>query len=185
MSRISQVKSRTGCTGEVPDHRTPEPIMNAHHGFIAIAFLGLLTPTALADDAETRKALRKLGALEFSDDSTSDPNRPILEIWMPGGKQVTDAALKELQLSKLKSLQAFGLGYDTPVTDVGLQELRGLKSLERLELNATKVTDAGLKNLKELSALKSLTLSRTGVTDNGMKDLAPMGALESLNLRLT
>ena len=57
---------------------------------------------------------------------------------------MTDAGLKEL--AGLKSLQTLDLG-DTQVTDAGLKELAGLKSLQTLDLSDTKVTDAGLKEL--------------------------------------
>jgi hypothetical protein len=35
------------------------------------------------------------------------------------------------------------------VTDAGLKELAGLKSLQSLDLSRTKVTDAGLKELQK------------------------------------
>jgi hypothetical protein len=35
------------------------------------------------------------------------------------------------------------------VTDAGLKELAGLKSLQALDLTFTKVTDAGLKELRQ------------------------------------
>ena len=54
---------------------------------------------------------------------------------------MTDAGLKEL--AGLKSLQALNLG-DTQVTDAGLKELAGLKSLQLLDLDDTKVTEAGV-----------------------------------------
>src|SRR5215831_14460926 len=44
----------------------------------------------------------------------------------------------------------------TKVTDVGLKELKELKSLEMLQLGDTKITDVGLKELKELKSLKKL-----------------------------
>ncbi len=69
--------------------------------------------------------------------------------------KVTDAGLKEL--AGLKSLQALYLA-GTQVTDAGLKELAGLKSLQILDLRGTKVTDAGLKELAGLRACKVCTL---------------------------
>ena len=46
------------------------------------------------------------------------------------------------------------LGF-TKVTDAGLKELAGLKSLQSLNLGHTKVTDAGLKALAGLKDLQS------------------------------
>ena len=46
------------------------------------------------------------------------------------------------------------------MTDAGLKELAGLKSLQSLNLQHTKVTDAGLKELAGLKSLQTLDLSR-------------------------
>ena len=45
------------------------------------------------------------------------------------------------------------------MTDAGLKELAGLKSLQSLRLGRTQVTDAGLKELARLKNLQSLTLA--------------------------
>ncbi len=61
---------------------------------------------------------------------------------------------------------AFGLYLDdTKVTDEGLKELAGLKSLQALVLSETPVTDAGLKALAELKSLQSLDLDVTGILE--------------------
>ena len=44
------------------------------------------------------------------------------------------------------------------MTDAGLKELAGLKSLQTLDLNGTQVTDAGLKELAGLKSLQTLNL---------------------------
>ncbi len=50
----------------------------------------------------------------------------------------------------------------TEVTDAGLKDLAGLKSLKRLELGEiTTVTDAGLKDLASLEGLRTLNLYST------------------------
>jgi hypothetical protein len=60
--------------------------------------------------------------------------------------QVTDAGLANL--SGLKSLERLYLLGDSHVTDAGLTHLRTLTSLEYLFLHGTQVTDAGIANLK-------------------------------------
>ena len=96
--------------------------------------------------------------------------------------QMTDAGLKEL--AGLKSLQALVL-YNTKVTDAGLKELAGLKNLQSLNLGWTKVTDAGLKELAGLKSLQSLNLGWTKVTDAGLKELAGLKSLQTLYLEAT
>jgi Leucine Rich repeat len=54
---------------------------------------------------------------------------------------------------------------------MGLKELKGLRSLQTLDLGGTKVTDAGLKELKELKSLRELRIDDIKVTDEGVADL--------------
>ena len=73
---------------------------------------------------------------------------------------------------------AFGLGLDeTKMTDAGLKELAGLKSLQALYLAGTRVTDAGLKEVAGLKSLQTLDVRRTKVTDAGLKELAGLNSL--------
>jgi hypothetical protein len=58
-----------------------------------------------------------------------------------------------------------------PVTDAGLEHLKGLTQLQTLLLDNTAVTDAGLEHLKGLTQLKSLHLGGTKVTDAGVNEL--------------
>ena len=55
----------------------------------------------------------------------------------------------------------------TKVTDAGLENVKGLKQLQRLVLDGTQITDNGLVNFKELDQLQYLSLRRTQVTDSG------------------
>src|SRR5713226_1401568 len=96
------------------------------------------------------------------------------------GTQVTDAGLKDL--AGLKSLQMLNLYYASRITDAGLKELAGLKNLQTLYLGFTKVTDAGLKELAGLKSLQSLYLGDTKVTDTGLKELAELKSLQLLKL---
>jgi hypothetical protein len=98
---------------------------------------------------------------------------------------VTDAGLKEL--AGLKSLQALYIagdehGTESQITDAGLKELAGLKSLQTLDVRGTKVTDAGLKELVGPQNLQSLYLTGCQVTDAGLKNLAGLKSLQILNL---
>ncbi len=93
--------------------------------------------------------------------------------------KMTDAGLK--QLAGLKSLQALYLA-GTQVTDAGLKELAGLKSLQTLDFRGTQVTDAGLKELAGLKSLQRLYLNHTKVTGVGLKELAGPNSLQLLNL---
>ncbi|MEO2089674.1 MAG: leucine-rich repeat domain-containing protein, partial [Gemmataceae bacterium] len=51
--------------------------------------------------------------------------------------------------------------------DAGLKHLKGLTSLESLNLVDTQITGAGLEHLKGLTSLESLNLFSTQVTDAG------------------
>ena len=51
------------------------------------------------------------------------------------------------------------------------QYLKGLTSLEELDLSDTQITDAGLEDLKGLTRLEELYLHGTQVTDAGIKEL--------------
>ena len=59
----------------------------------------------------------------------------------------------------------------TPVTDAGLEHLRGLTQLQLLSLDSTRVTDAGLAHLRGLTQLEVLYLISTRVTDAGVNEL--------------
>jgi hypothetical protein len=94
--------------------------------------------------------------------------------------KVTDAGLKEL--AGLKSLEVLHLGR-TKVTGAGLA---GLKSLQALYLYDTAMTDMALKELAELKSLQMLNLaSCPGVTDAGLQDLGALKSLKDLRTYLT
>jgi internalin A len=97
------------------------------------------------------------------------------------GHAAMKAGLKGL--GELKSLRALELHW--PVTDVGLKEVAGLKSLELLSLARAEITDAGLKSLAGLQSLQWLDLAGVPVTDAGLKALAGLQSLETLDLSNT
>ena len=93
--------------------------------------------------------------------------------------KVTDVGLKEL--AGLKSLQALYVAW-TPMTDAGLKEIAGLKNLQTLDVRGTKVTDAGLKEIAGLKSLQRLYLNHCLETDAGMKEMAGLKNLQILNI---
>src|ERR1043166_1521195 len=88
---------------------------------------------------------------------------------------------KDDTLSKLPDPGVpFGLSlWQTKVTDAGLKELAGLKSLHSLLVDGTEVTDAGMKELAGLQNLRSLALGGN-VTDAGLQELAGLKNLQAL-----
>ncbi len=62
-----------------------------------------------------------------------------------------------------------------PVTDAGLEQLKGLRQLQWLDLERTKVTDGSLECLSGLTQLQRLDLCDTQVTEAGVEKL--QGAL--------
>ena len=153
-------------------------IMSACGRLLAIASTLLLTGCRSASDENTNaeKAIETLGGRVVR--SPNAQGTPIISLDLHSTK-VTDAGLKEL--AGLKSLQVLNLA-GTQVTDAGLKELADLKNLQILDLNLTKVTDAGLKELAGLKSLQTLNLNYTQVTDAGLKELAGLKSLRSLGL---
>jgi Leucine-rich repeat (LRR) protein len=86
------------------------------------------------------------------------------------GRAKDDAAIRSLDLSR------------TPVTDAGLEKLRGLQELTTLRLNSTKVTGVGLLELKDLKKLTTLELGDTEVTDAGLRALKELKQLTDLQI---
>jgi hypothetical protein len=75
---------------------------------------------------------------------------------------------------------------NSDVTDQVLERLRGIDSLQELDLNGTQVTDTGLAILRELPALTALRLARTNITDKGFRDvLLTKDSLMQLDLQHT
>ena len=92
---------------------------------------------------------------------------------------VTDMEL--VHLKGLRSLQWLDLSH-TKVTDAGLVQLKRLTQLERLILDGTQVTDVGLVHLESLTKLELLDLSGTEVTDAGLVHLLHLNKLKTLGL---
>lgn len=98
------------------------------------------------------------------------------------GTQVSDAGLVHLKgLTTLEWLNLSG----TQVTDAGLTHVKGLTTLKWLSVGDTRVTDSGLVHLEDLTALKFLDLDGTQVTDTGLVHLKRLRVLEWLRLANT
>jgi len=87
--------------------------------------------------------IKKLGGSWAVDEQS--PGKPVIKVLL-SDTQITDAGLEHLK--GLTSLQWLDLRY-TQITDTGLEHLKGLTSLQWLELNSTRVTDTGIKKLQE------------------------------------
>jgi internalin A len=96
---------------------------------------------------------------------------------------ITDAGLKEL--AGLKSLRVLFLE-STGVRGPGLKELAALPDLRQLELSYNpQVTGVGLKELATLKDLRLLQLRSTATSDAGLKEVAELKGLRKLNLSFT
>jgi Leucine-rich repeat (LRR) protein len=75
--------------------------------------------------------------------------------------------------------------YGIPDVTSGVEHLKSLPDLEKLNFSSTNLTDAALVHLAGLAELKELGLWGTRVTDGGLVHLAALNKLESLNLNDT
>lgn len=112
----------------------------------------------------------------------SDTVKPIT-----GGKlTLTRATDQELALHAGEAAQADSVNLNRcPITDKGLESLRGLENIRHLNLSNTKITDAGLDVVATMSNLEDLGLNFTHITGAGLKKLAPLKRLRKLGLGFT
>jgi len=73
----------------------------------------------------------------------------------------------------------------TRVSNVDLEQLKGMSHLRKLDLSCTGITDDGLEYLQYLSCLRELTLTETQITDTGVAYLARLRGLTKLSLNIT
>jgi hypothetical protein len=95
------------------------------------------------------------------------------------GRPVADADLENLK--GLRWLQALNLE-GTGVTDAGYAHLKELTGLYHLRLKGTRVTDAALVHVKKLTGLRFFTVAGTAVTDAGVAHIGNCNELEDLGL---
>ena len=162
--------------------------------FVLAAGLGLgLLGRRIRQVQEQRKPvieLQKLGAtVEYQETEgglsnallrnlVGDEALPVVEIYFLR-TEVTDAGL--VHLKGMRSLEVVDLRC-TQVSDAGLVHLKGMRSLEVVDLRSTQVSDAGLVHLKGLTSLEVLYVNNTKITDAGLEHLKGLSSLEGLSL---
>jgi Ran GTPase-activating protein (RanGAP) involved in mRNA processing and transport len=57
------------------------------------------------------------------------------------------------------------------ITDTGLNALKGIKQLKRLNVSGNMISDAGMKTLSGIKTLEKLNVANTKVTDAGIAKL--------------
>ena len=106
-----------------------------------------------------------------------------LTLW-GGSAPFTDATLASVgKLASLEELYLTMVGLD--FTDAGMERLRGLKNLKKIEysgVSAFNVNGAGMRHLCSLPSLESL--KGVWLFSDGLEALASCGKLKSLNVRL-
>ncbi len=100
-----------------------------------------------------------------------------------GEGEVSDAGIENLKaLTELRRVEIFG----TRTTDAGLKHLSGLTNLEYLAIgsveNKSAITDEGLAHLAGLSKLNNLKIITSQVTDAGLEHIKKLSNLQSLEL---
>ncbi len=101
-----------------------------------------------------------------------------------GGPKPNDTCMPHI--AALAGLKTLDIGYSN-VTSKGLQQLKKIKSLERLTI-ADPISNAGLAQIAELPSLKALyvpavpNLKQNGLTDAGLRNIAKLTSLEELAL---
>lgn len=93
---------------------------------------------------------------------------------------VTSAGL--VHLSKLTQLRELDILEGRQIGGDGLQHLKDLSNLERLQVFYTSVSDDGLRHLRGLRRLRSLNLDGTTVSDSGIEHLCGLRELTHLDL---
>ena len=149
--------------------RWMDPIRRVHILALAavIVFLVALVPTGIMLDHEITRHTR------FRVNGSGAITRVRIRV-------VTDRTLRAIgRLSHLTQLSFWEL---PPSSDAGLVHLKGLTSLQDLNLYFTQVTDAGLVHLKGMTKLTNLTLYNTQVTDAGLVHLKGLTNLQELHL---
>jgi hypothetical protein len=133
--------------------------------------------------SEQEKAVAEVNKLhgEIKYDLTN-PDKPIVQgIYFRGNTQdFTDERL--VFLKTFTELKYLTIMY-SKITDVFMDNLANMKSLEQLHLSGSLITDAGLERLKGLTKLKKLRMiGSREITAHGLKYLKDLKELEYLSL---
>lgn len=96
----------------------------------------------------------------------------VTRLSLGGSKRLTDDGL--LHLARMPHLQELDLsGWDSPITDRGLEVLRHLKDLRRFQMCwPQRISDAGVANLAFCDHLESVDLLGTPTGDGAIRALA-------------
>lgn len=105
-----------------------------------------------------------------------------LEELFLGGTQISDAGLANL--TGLRSLRKLVLATTRSMTDVALDHISRIASLQELDVTYTSIGVTG-RGLGLLKALQNLNLTGTPATDECLAQLAGAHALRTLNLMRT
>jgi Leucine-rich repeat (LRR) protein len=92
--------------------------------------------------------------------------------------RVTDTGIE--QLRGLRSLRELDLYFAEFITDDGVAALADLSQLQRLNLRGTKVTSRVFESISRLTALRSLDIGYSQIDDSGVELLAELPHLEQL-----
>ena len=98
-------------------------------------------------------------------------------------RDITDKGIA--QIVKLKNLKYLwvGCGTNSPLTNVALQYVSKLQSLEYLHIGGKGLSDAGIDDLAKLTNLRELHLSfADSITNEGLAKLKTLKSLERLDL---
>jgi Leucine-rich repeat (LRR) protein len=175
--------------------------------------LGLRNATVTAAGLKKLATLDRLEVLDLWRVPVNDEALKALPAWKnlthlelsdTDGVSISDAGLAELvkypQLSwlKLDSVKINGTGFKAlaglnlnflnvqfcHISDEGVKEIAGIRTLKVLSLNDTTITDAGVKHLAALSDLEYLDLGNNlfGITDACLPDLVSLKKLKDLSL---
>jgi hypothetical protein len=154
-----------------------------------VLFLAPTAGCASRPESETQRIVARLefvmntgcgGALEFDE---SNPTRPVIGVKLDNAS-ILDAGLR--LVGKLKTVRTLSLAEAVHFSDRGLGFLRGLSSLESLDLRATGISDDALYHVGALTSLQHLDLSGNYlVSDTGLTYLRGLTNLQQLTLSET
>lgn len=99
------------------------------------------------------------------------------------GLQATDLGLRNLR--RVKSLEELAITSESRVSDAGIAHLANLTNLRRFRIyniNASRVTDASLELLGALPNLEELTLRGHHISDAGLASLKGLSRLKRLDV---
>lgn len=152
--------------------------------FICVLAVVLVAGVTRADDGEDAAVKWVEGVGGRLSRDTKAEGKPVVEVsFGPVNKKVTNDGLKEL--AGLKSLKTLTMFFCDQITDAGMKHVKELAALDTLNLGNTGVTDDGLAELKGLK-LKSLTVSGcVRMTDKATETIKGFAGLDYLSLPST